>query len=80
MTAAPIAFVHPLRVRRFRALNLLAAIAWIATSTMLVVEHPAQTPWALGVWIASGAWFIVSGLVRTLMPRADRASEEPASH
>lgn len=72
LTWVPIAFVHPLRVRKFRALNISAAALWIITSGILVALHPVMTPVSAGalvtsiLWSVAGAWLVVVGLVRPL--------------
>ena len=66
LTWAPIAFVHPLRVTRFRALNIICAAAWIVASGVLVALYPVADPWIVAVWLASGIWLIVTGLIRTV--------------
>lgn len=65
LTWAPIAFVHPLRVKRFRMLNISAAAVWIITSAALVALYPSAEPWIVAVWLASGIWLIVTGAIRT---------------
>ncbi len=66
LTWAPIAFVHPLRVARFRAVNVVATVAWIAASAMLVIEHPVTQPWLLAVWLVTGGWLVLTGVIRTV--------------
>ncbi|WP_417556446.1 CDP-alcohol phosphatidyltransferase family protein [Microbacterium sp.] len=66
LTWAPIAFVHPLRVARFRAIMLIATAVWIIASAALVVLYPIAEPWTVVVWLASGAWVILTGVIRTV--------------
>jgi phosphatidylcholine synthase len=66
LTWAPIAFVHPLRVARFRAVTLIATAVWIIASAALVVLYPIAEPWTVVVWLASGAWVILTGIIRTV--------------
>lgn len=66
LTWAPIAFVHPLRVARFRAITLIATAVWIVASAALVVLYPIAEPWIVVVWLASGAWVILTGVIRTV--------------
>ncbi|MGB3731504.1 CDP-alcohol phosphatidyltransferase family protein [Microbacterium sp.] len=66
LTWAPIAFVHPLRVARFRAVTLIATAVWIIASAALVVLYPIAEPWTVVVWLASGAWVILTGVIRTV--------------
>lgn len=72
LTWAPIAFVHPLRVKRFRTLNIIASVAWIVTSAVLVVAYPFSAPWTgtllltSAIWLACGAWLLLTGIFRTV--------------
>lgn len=61
LTWAPIPFVHPLRVSRFRALNIVAAAVWIVASAALVIAYPVLEPWTTAVLLTSGAWLICGG-------------------
>lgn len=74
LTWAPITFVHPFRVARFMVLNVLATLAWVVTSGLLVIAYP-ETPLAIGlIWGASGFWLILLGLIRTVQAkRSQRA-------
>lgn len=66
LTWAPIAFVHPLRVARFRAITLIATAVWIIASAALVAFYPTAEPRIVVVWLASGAWVILTGVIRTV--------------
>ena len=66
LTWAPIAFVHPLRVARFRTLNIIATAVWILASAALVIAYPTGEPWIAVVWVLSGAWVILTGIIRTV--------------
>ncbi|GAA2847653.1 CDP-alcohol phosphatidyltransferase family protein [Microbacterium arabinogalactanolyticum] len=66
LTWAPIAFVHPLRVARFRTLNIIATAVWILASAALVIAYPTAEPWIAVVWLVSGAWVILTGIIRTV--------------
>ena len=66
LTWAPIAFVHPLRVARFRTLNIIATAVWILASAALVIAYPTGAPWIAVVWVLSGAWVILTGIIRTV--------------
>lgn len=75
LTWAPITFVHPFRVKRFMALNVIATLAWVVSSGVLVVYYPVQVHWAFIIWIVSGLWIVVLGLIRTVTAkRSQRAS------
>ena len=66
LTWAPITFVHPFRVANFMVVNIIAALAWVVSAAVLVVAYPTAELWAVIVWIASGAWLMLLGAVRTV--------------
>ena len=75
LTWAPITFVHPFRVAKFMAINVIATFAWVVSSGVLVAYYPQKVHWAFIVWAVSGLWILVLGLVRTVATkRAQRVS------
>ena len=66
LTWAPIAFVHPFRVKRLMPVNIIAAIAWVATSAMMVISYPEADVITTIIWIVSGVWLVVLGLIRSV--------------
>ena len=66
LTVVPSYWTHPFRVKRFMAVNLAATVIWIASTGGLVAIYPAHPLWLYTLFWASGAWLIISGLVRTL--------------
>ena len=70
-TLAPITFVHPLRVKKLRLLNVVAAIIWVLTSVLLVPMHPNLPLPIVVVWWISGGWIIVVSAVRTIQGKLD---------
>lgn len=65
LTFAPVAFLHPLRVRRLRGLNLMLLGAWAVfalISLMYELAPPAYAVIALGV---IGLYFLAAGFLRT---------------
>lgn len=71
LTLAPITFVHPLRVKRLRAVNAAAAAIWIGTSVALVATHPELPLPVLIAWWISGGWIIVISAIRTVQGKKD---------
>lgn len=65
LTWAPIAFVHPLRVKRLMPVNIAAAAVWIGASALMVAGYPTAGPWTTALWIASGVWLVALGVVRS---------------
>jgi phosphatidylcholine synthase len=70
LTFVPIAFVHPLRVRQHRALNVTLLAAWAALGAVAIaydLTPPLPVTYALA---ALALYFLAAGLLRR--PAADR--------
>jgi len=69
LTFAPFRFLHPVRVKRFRALNITAITLWsiLAIVALIYGLHP-------GMWVTAGLLFI--GLYFLIVGSTDR--ERPA--
>ncbi|MBO3725238.1 CDP-alcohol phosphatidyltransferase family protein [Actinomyces bowdenii] len=66
LTLVPTHYVHPARVKRFRALNIASAGVWLVASSWLVAIHPSRPlPLVAGVVIAGG-WFMLVGVLRSI--------------
>lgn len=74
LTLAPIDFLHPFRVRRLMAVNIVAVLAWLAGTVWLVLVHPASPLPAQLIWWLGGGWFFLVSLLRTIRGRADDPS------
>ncbi|WP_166646705.1 CDP-alcohol phosphatidyltransferase family protein [Enemella evansiae] len=74
LTLAPIDFLHPFRVRRLMAVNILAVAAWLAGTIWLVLAHPDAPLPAQLIWWLGGGWFFAVSLLRTIRGRADDTS------
>jgi phosphatidylcholine synthase len=64
LSFAPVKFVHPLRVREFRALNILLMAAWAVLALWALIdsfEQPVAVTWALGL---IAVYFLLAGLLR----------------
>lgn len=66
LTLAPIAFVHPFRVRWMMPLNIAAVALWLGLSAYLVVIAPQMPTIASVIWWSSGVWLMGVSTVRTL--------------
>jgi phosphatidylcholine synthase len=65
----PVKFVHPVRVREFRALNIVLIAAWSVLALWALVDsfsQPKAVTWALG---AIAVYFLFAGILRR--PRAE---------
>ncbi|MDC4232296.1 phosphatidylcholine synthase [Actinomyces sp. B33] len=65
LTLVPLHYTHPMRCSRFRSVTLVAVVAWIASTGVLVALVPAQPLWALVVFWVSGGWFVATCLIRS---------------
>ncbi len=69
LSFAPAKFVHPLRVREFRALNIVLMAAWAVLALWALIDsfaQPRAITWALG---AIAVYFLSAGLLR--QPRVE---------
>jgi phosphatidylcholine synthase len=64
LTFAPIRFLHPLRVRRFRALNIALLIAWAVLAFLAVAANLAPGPYVTVPLAAIALYFFGAGLLR----------------
>lgn len=64
LTFAPVAFVHPVRVRRLRPLTLAATVLWAVLAVAALLER--LRPDAVVVWalVALAGYFVALGLLR----------------
>lgn len=73
-TPLPIKYVHPIRVRELRPLNLAAATVWLLASAGMLAEHPHPSPWLVALSLTSLAYLWGLGLLRTFRPRQEPAA------
>lgn len=64
LTFAPIQFVHPLRVKRLRTLNLVLSVAWAALALTALAHDLAPGPWITVPLVAIAIYFLSAGLLR----------------
>ena len=64
LTFAPIRFVHPLRVRHLRILNIALLAAWAVLATVAIVQN--LDPGRFVTWplAAIAVYFLIAGLLR----------------
>jgi phosphatidylcholine synthase len=65
LTFLPIKFLHPLRVRRLRVLNIALLAAWAALAFVAVVYNLSPGPYVVWPLVAIALYFFVAGLLRT---------------
>lgn len=65
MTFVPVLFLHPLRVRRFRAANIALIVLWAALALFTLYHDLSPPPAAAILLLAIGLYFLAAGLLRT---------------
>jgi phosphatidylcholine synthase len=63
-TFAPVHFVHPVRVPRWRMLNLAALVFWAALAVFALAQNLAPPDWAAASLAAIAIYFVIVGLLR----------------
>ena len=64
LTFIPVPFLHPFRVRRFRALSALLIVAWSALAAFTLVRDMSPGPWVTAALCAIALYFLGAGLLR----------------
>jgi phosphatidylcholine synthase len=64
LTFAPIRFVHPLRVKHLRALNIVLLALWSALALLAILQNLEPGPYVTLPLAAIGAYFLIAGLLR----------------
>jgi phosphatidylcholine synthase len=64
LTFAPIRFVHPLRVRHLRVLNIALMVIWAALAPLAVIQNLEPGPYVTLPLAAIAAYFLMAGLLR----------------
>lgn len=63
LTFAPVRFVHPVRVIRFRPLTLMLAALWAVLALVAVLQGLEPTGWVTAVLCVIGVYFLCVGLL-----------------
>jgi phosphatidylcholine synthase len=66
LTFAPFKFVHPMRVRRLRMLNIAAVILWSALALITVLRDLEPGPWVAGGLIIIALYILGVGFADQL--------------
>src|SRR5665213_2608637 len=64
LTFAPIRFVHPLRVRQLRPLNIALLAVWALLAVLAIIDNLAPGPYVTWPLAAIAAYFLIAGLLR----------------
>jgi phosphatidylcholine synthase len=61
LTFASFKFLHPMRVKRLRALNIAAVIVWSLLALIALARHLDPEPWVTGGLLIIGLYFFAVG-------------------
>jgi phosphatidylcholine synthase len=63
-TFAPIHFLHPVRVNRWRALNIAALVLWALLALFALAQDLHPSMWVAAGLVALAVYFVIVGLLR----------------
>jgi phosphatidylcholine synthase len=63
-TFAPMHFVHPIRVPRWRLVNLAALVLWAALAVLALAQNLDPPSWVAAALAAIAVYFVIVGLLR----------------
>jgi phosphatidylcholine synthase len=63
LTFAPIEFVHPLRVRRWRVVTIALTVAWALLAATAVFDNLSPAPWVTAGLLVIGLYFLLFGII-----------------
>ena len=72
LTFLPINFLHPVRVRRLRRVNLAIFLVWCALGGYALLLHFNTPNWLVYAFVATGIYLYVIGAVLQFVPRLGR--------
>lgn len=64
LTFAPIRFVHPLRVKQLRVLNIALLVVWAALAVFTLIANLEPGPYVTAALSAIALYFLIAGLLR----------------
>ena len=64
-TFLPVHFVHPIRVPRWRLVNLAALVLWGALALFALAQNLDPPGWVAAALSAIAIYFVIAGLLRT---------------
>jgi phosphatidylcholine synthase len=65
LTFIPVAFIHPLRVKKWRVLNIALSLVWAALATFTLMRELAAPAWTIAGLVVIGFYFLTAGLARS---------------
>ncbi len=63
LTFVPFKFVHPMRVRRLRGLNITALVVWSVLALIAILRDLDPGPWVASGLVAIGLYFLAIGFL-----------------
>lgn len=73
LAVVPWKWVHPFRVKQYRAYNAAAAVVWVPMTALLVYYQPVAPLWITVPWLVAGLWILAASAIRTWRGRPDHA-------
>jgi phosphatidylcholine synthase len=73
LTLTRMKFLHPFRVRRFMPINIAVTTIWLLCSLALVIKHPDNRGFFMGLWYLASAYFLGVCFWRTSLEWFDKA-------
>ncbi len=64
-TFVPFPFIHPMRVRRYRALNIAILVVWAVLAIVALLRDLMPPPWVTVVLCLIGVYVVCAGYFRT---------------
>jgi phosphatidylcholine synthase len=76
LTFFPIWFLHPVRVKRLRTINLVIFIAWAILGGISLLQHFNSPDWVVWGVVATGIYLYGIGFVLQIFPKLGRKAGE----
>lgn len=73
LSVVPVKFLHPFRVRKAMALNVLFTILWLVSSGFLIAQYGDFKTWTLVIWWVSGLYFLGFGIWQTISDKRSQS-------
>jgi phosphatidylcholine synthase len=64
LTFAPVRFVHPLRVKQLRILNVALMAIWALLALLAVITNLQPGPYVVWPLVGIAVYFLIAGLIR----------------
>lgn len=64
LSFAPIKFVHPLRVRHMRVINIALLVVWAVLAALAIISNLNPGPYVIWPLVAIAIYFFAAGLLR----------------